>query len=332
MNKNKTFCEECREDVEYTIETIQIKEKLKGEEYIYEGKRAVCTKCGYEVYVADIEDENLKSLYDIYRQKNGIISLEKILEIPQKYNIGKRPLSLLLGWGEMTFSRYCDGDIPTKQYSDILQKIYDDPVYYKELLEKNKNNLKSPLAYEKSIQKVQDLLGEKNNTGSKLDVIIKYLLYKCEDITPLALQKVLYYVQGFYYAFEGKFLFDEDCEAWVHGPVYREVYNRYSTYRFDPIERVEAFDESVFSTSEKAILDSVIKNFCCYSGKILEKFTHLEKPWRHTRGDLPVDEHSDRIIPKELIGEYFVAVKEKYKMLTPGDIEAYSKAIFEEIN
>ena len=49
MNKNKTFCEECREDVEYTIETIQIKEKLKGEEYIYEGKRAVCTKCGYEV-------------------------------------------------------------------------------------------------------------------------------------------------------------------------------------------------------------------------------------------------------------------------------------------
>ena len=46
----------------------------------------------------------------------------------------------------------------------------------------------------------------------------QYLLYKCEDITPLALQKALYYVQGFYYAFEGRFLFDEDCEAWVHGP------------------------------------------------------------------------------------------------------------------
>ncbi|MGE4446487.1 MAG: hypothetical protein AB7C92_07575, partial [Synergistaceae bacterium] len=70
----------------------------------------------------------------------------------------------------------------------------------------------------------------------------------------------------------------------------------------------------------------------CYSGKILEKFTHLEKPWRYTRDGLPVDAHSNRVIPKELIGEYFVAVKEKFNMLTPGDIEVYSKAIFEQIN
>jgi putative zinc finger/helix-turn-helix YgiT family protein len=327
----KTFCEECRRDIAYMIETASYKEKLKGDEYSYIGKRAVCTECGSEVYVADIEDENLKALYDVYRQNNGIISLEKISEIPQKYNIGKRPLSLLLGWGEMTFSRYCEGYLPTKQYSDILQKIYDDPIYYIELLEKNKDNLKSLQAYEKSKQKVGELLGKEKNTPSKLDIIIHYLLYKCEDITPLALQKVLYYVQGFYYAFEGSFLFDEDCEAWVHGPVYRDVFSRYSSYRFDPIESVEAFDDTVFTTSEKAIMDSVIKNFCCYSGKTLERFTHLEKPWRYTRGKLPMNAHSNRIISKELIGEYFTAVKDKYRMLTPGDIEGYSKAIFNQI-
>ncbi|NLT95847.1 MAG: DUF4065 domain-containing protein [Clostridia bacterium] len=331
MNGYKTFCEECRKDVKYMLETVLIKGKLKGEEYAYTGKKAVCMECGNEVYVADIEDQNLKALYDTYRQKNGIISLEKVREIPQKYNIGKRPLSLLLGWGEMTFSRYYEGDMPTKQYSDVLQKIYDDPLYYNELLEKNKVNLRSQQAYEKSKRKVQELLGEEKNIGSKLDLIIQYLLYKCGDITPLALQKALYYVQGFYFAFEGKFLFDEDCEAWVHGPVYRDVYNRYSSYRFDPIESIEDFDETVFTTSEKAILDSVIKNFCCYSGKILEKFTHLEKPWRKTRGELPMDVHSNRIIPKELIGEYFLAVKEKFRMLTPGDIEEYSKAIYKQI-
>ena len=71
MNKNKTFCEECRRDVEYSIETILMKGKLKGEEYEYTGKRVVCTECGSEVYVADIEDKNLKALYDTYRQKNG---------------------------------------------------------------------------------------------------------------------------------------------------------------------------------------------------------------------------------------------------------------------
>ena len=168
-------------------------------------------------------------------------------------------------------------------------KIHDDPAYYNDLLEKNKNNLKSLQAYEKSKRKVQELLGRENDTDSKLYLIIEYLLYKCEDITPLALQKALYYAQGFYYAFEKRFLFDDDCEAWVHGPVYRDIYNRYSSYQFDPIESVETFDESVFTTTEKAILDSVIKNFCCYSGKTLESFTHLEEPWRRTRGDLPVD-------------------------------------------
>jgi uncharacterized phage-associated protein len=332
VNERKTFCEECRKDVPYSIESLLMRGKLKGEEYEYAGRKALCGECGSEVYVAKIEDENLKALYDEYRQKTGIISLERILEIPQKYSIGKRPLSLLLGWGETTFSRYCDGDMPTKQYSDILRKIYDDPLFYNNLLEKNKGNFKSPAAYKKSKQKVQKLLERKNQSGAKIDSIIRYLLYKCEEITPLALQKILYYVQGFYYAFEGQFLFDEDCEAWAHGPVYRDTYDKYSEYCYSPIEKLEVFDESVLTATEKTILDSVIKNFCCYSGKTLERFTHLEEPWRKTRGSLIMNAPSRRVIPKELIGEYFKAVKEKFEMLTPGDIECYSKYLFAQTN
>lgn len=66
MNENKTFCEECRKDVEYLMEVAELKGKLKGAEYKYIGKRAICTECGSEVYVAEIEDENLKALYDAY--------------------------------------------------------------------------------------------------------------------------------------------------------------------------------------------------------------------------------------------------------------------------
>lgn len=331
MERDKVFCEECRRDVEYSLESALMKDTLKGESYEYTGEKAICTRCSNEVYVAEAEDKNLKALYDAYRSKNSIISLEKITELPQRYDIGKRPLSLLLGWGEMTFTRYSDGDMPTKQYSDILQRIYEDPEYYKDLLIANKSNLKSLRAYEKSMRRVQELLGEDAKVESKLISIVRYLLYRCEDITPLALQKALYYVQGFYYAFEESFLFDEDCEAWVHGPVYRSIYNRYSSYRFDPIERVDGFDGSVLTTSEKSILDSVIKHFCCYSGKTLEAFTHTEMPWLKTRGSLPVDAHSNRIIDKELIGKYFTAVKEKYCMLTPGDIESYSKSTFQRV-
>lgn len=146
------------------------------------------------------------------------------------------------------------------------------------------------------------------------------------------MQKALYYVQGFYYAFEGKFIIDENCEAWLHGPVYPEIYKRYSAYRFDPIENVEGFDASLLTTAEKTIIDSVIKNFCCYSGKTLEAFTHMEKPWLKARKGLPAASHSTQIIEKKQIGKYFAAIREKYNMLTPGDIESYTKECFRQIN
>ena len=331
MTRNLIFCEECRDDVEYTITEVPMIGKIKGIEYHYIGKEVRCVKCNTSVYVPEINDSNLKALYEVYRKENGIVSLDVILAVPKKYAIGKRPLSLLLGWGEQTFSRYCDGDIPTKQYSEILTKIYDDPIYYAELLEAGKENLKSQKTYEKSRKAVDELIKVSENNSSKINIAIKYLLNQCEDITPLALQKALYYIQGFYYAFYNTFLFIEECEAWVHGPVYRDIYFKYCDYHFDPIVKSQYFDDSVLSASEKAIFDSVINNLCCYSGKVLEQFTHNETPWLVARGDLPVTEPSKQIISHDNIGTYFKAVKEKYKMTKPNDIRVYSMDMFDSL-
>ena len=327
----KTFCEECRNDVEFTTASVPMTGTIKGKEYHYTGTEARCADCGNLVFVPEISDDNLRSLYNVFREENGIVSLDVICAIPEKYDLGKRPLSLLLGWGELTFSRYCDGDIPTRQYSDILQRIYNEPQFYSELLEANKANLKSQRTYEKTRRAVDALLSVDAPSNSKINTVIQYLLYQCEDITPLALQKALYYIQGFHFAFYRTFLFPEDCQAWTHGPVYRDIYFRYRDYRFDPIEKTTTFDTSVFSASEKAICDSVINNLCCYSGKILERFTHNEAPWLTTRGDLPDSAPSDRIIEKSVIGAYFDAVKAKYNMVNPRDIKDYAQDMFHQI-
>ena len=327
----KTFCEECRNDVEYTTASVPMTGTIKGKEYHYTGTEARCADCGNLVFVPEISDDNLRSLYNVFREENGIVSLDVICAIPEKYDIGKRPLSLLLGWGELTFSRYCDGDIPTRQYSDILQRIYNEPQFYSELLEANKANLKSQRTYEKTRRAVDALLSVDTPSNSKINTVIQYLLYQCEDITPLALQKALYYIQGFHFAFYRTFLFPEDCQAWTHGPVYRDIYFRYRDYRFDPIEKTTTFDTSVFSASEKAICDSVVNNLCCYSGKILERFTHNEAPWLTTRGDLPDSAPSDRIIEKSVIGAYFDAVKAKYNMVNPRDIKDYAQDMFQQL-
>ena len=325
------FCPDCRQDVRFSVREKSDSAELKGEAYEFISKTAYCDECGTEVYVPEIEDENLKSLYAAYRQKLNIISLDDIQSLPEKYNIGKRPLSLLLGWGEQTFSRYFEGDIPSKQYSEKLKQVLSDPAYYLSLLESGKENLKSEKAYEKSKAATEDLLSIPAALQSKLDLVVEYLLSQCQDITHLSLQKALYYVQGFYKAFFGCFIFEEDCEAWIHGPVYRDIYRRYSAYCYNPIDSVEEPDVSSMPVEEKVLLDSVIKHICCYSGKTLESFTHVETPWISTRGNLPAEASTDRVIPKQIIGEYFSSVKDKYCMLNPTNIKDYVQDMFSKI-
>ncbi len=328
---NTTFCENCRKLVNYTEKSVETSGTIKSINYHYIATEAHCTECGALVYVPEINDSNLSALYDEYRKSNNLISLEHILEIPQKYAIGKRPLSLLLGWGEQTFSRFCEGDIPSKQYSDILIKIYDDPSFYLEILESNKNNLRSETTYIKSKKAVEKILNDKLDADDIMSSTINYLLKQCGDITPLALQKALYYIQGFYSAFYDSFLFEQDCEAWIHGPVYREVYKRYRDYHYDPIDRnIETNDNSI-TDQQKAIYDAIIKYFCCYSGKILEQFTHNETPWMIARSCLPAAAPSGQIITRESIHKYFSNVKEKYKMISPDDIQLYSKDMFQKL-
>ena len=57
----------------------------------------------------------------------------------------------------------------------------------------------------------------------------------------------------------------------------------------------------------------------------------METPWLEVRVDLPVEAAASRVIPKNLIGDYFTKVKEKNSMLNPSDIKVYSKKMFEQI-
>lgn len=330
MNTERCFCEVCRKRESYDEIVVQMVATLRGKEYTYVGREAHCTECGSIMYVPSINDSNLEALYDVYRQENHIISLKDVREIPGKYAIGKRPLSQLLGWGELTLSRYINGDVPTRQYSDILTRIYNDPKYYSELLETNRGNI-AEQAYAKSRKAVDALIHDPALSFGNIDRIIQYLLNQCEYITHLELQKALYYVQGFGYAFCGNYIFDDDCQAWVHGPVYANVYSRYKDYHFNPIDAVETFDLSLLSPEERAVCDGVIKHICCYSAKTLEEFTHRETPWLTTREGLDTAEYSTRTIEKSLIGEYFGAMKERYHMETPEDIGKYSADIFARI-
>ncbi len=330
---NKGFCEECNSLVEYEIREIDEIIEIKGKEYKYKRLLGYCKNCGEEISSNEINDENLERIDKVYRNEENIITTEEINSILNKYKIGKKPLAKLLGWGEITLIRYLNGDIPSKVYSEQLYNILNNEDYMSKLIEENKE-----VITERAYNNVKDAIKKLKETTFKysiekeIDIIAKYIIAIGKEITPLALQKILYYAQGFYKAFFGKFLFEEDCQAWVHGPVFVDIYEKYKDFKSANIFIDIDYDiEDIIVDEKREILDAVIKYFGYYNGKALEKMSHYETPWINARKGLLPTENSNNIIDKEDIKEYFEKVKIKYDMLNVLDIKKYSDDQFKRV-
>lgn len=327
--KHLAFCEYCMNEIEYKVNEVNKTSILKDEEINYRAKEAVCNNCGNHIFVSDICDYNLTSLYEEYRNNHNIIKIIELKRIMIKYFINGEALSLLLGWKRETIGRFLDGDMITSSHSDILKKIYENPNYYLTVLQTNKERIE-PIDYNKSMQAVKSILS-KAVTEEKIDAVIKYLLIRCEDVTPLAIQKLLYYVQGFYYMFTDNFIFEEDFEASIKGPVYASVQDRYERFGDEAINNnILANEQLTLEDVEKNIVESVIKFYGCYSGKILEQMTQNEAPWMLVKTK-NIDENN-KIIGKKLIGIYFKGIKEKYNMTNLLDLQKYSMDLFNKIS
>lgn len=130
--------------------------------------------------------------------------------------------------------------------------------------------------------------------------LIKLSQEKQQPVTNLKLQKLLYYAQAWYLVFNGKPLFDDPIEAWVHGPVVPEIFRRYKQYQWDPITEVPST-----SIHQRDHLEQVWGAYGKFNATELERLTHSEDPWRHTRVGLPIDVSSSRIIPTGMMKRYY---------------------------
>lgn len=329
----KGYCEKCDNITEYEVKEREDVLQVRGKKYKYKRLLGYCKKCGQEITANEITDENLKRMDYAFRTTENIIKIDEINDILIKYKIGKKPLSKLLGWGEITLTRYLDGDMPTKLYSDELYKLSNNIWYMEHILEKNKNNI-TERAYTATKNAIKNLKSNtvKNQSLNKIELIAEYIIHIGKEITPLALQKILYYAQGFYKTFFGEFLYQDDCEAWVHGPVYANIYEKYKIYGSSNIPiNIEYDIEDILVKDEKELLDIIVKYFGYYNGKALEKMTHYESPWIEARRGISFDEKSNNVIDKKDIEEYFNKVKDKYNMLNLLEIKKYSKEHFDRV-
>jgi uncharacterized phage-associated protein len=295
------------------------RQELKGRVYAFAARFALCPNCGSDIDVPEVEDGNLAALYAVYRAENGIISLEDVRAIPSKYGIGNEPLSCVLGWGKNTFSRYYDGDVPSRQYSDTLKRILSDTDYFHSLLLGGKTRI-SDAAYNKSMEAIDRLTNRGVSTG--ITAVAGRVLSFGYGFTNMKLQKALYYAQAFFMAFYGKPLFDDDCEAWTHGPVYRTVYQRFA-HNGNVIDNKIPYSVGMMPERAERLVEAVAFSAGKYEAWVLRDFTHSELPWIKARGNLPEGASSNRVITKSEIRAYFTRIRNDAHINTVADIDRY---------
>lgn len=149
--------------------------------------------------------------------------------------------------------------------------------------------------------------------SKELENIVDYFLFTAAEagafISNLKLQKLVYYAQAWHLVVFNEPVFDDKIEAWVHGPVVRELYSKYKDYGWMPIPPPET--EVEISDDLKQFLTEIMDIFMKYDGFELEKMTHSEPPWIIARGSLPPDANSDSEITNSSMIDYFSKLAEE---------------------
>lgn len=139
---------------------------------------------------------------------------------------------------------------------------------------------------------------------SALDVA-DYIVERCANlgrpVSNLQLQKILYYVQLNFLRIFDKCAFDDDIQAWRHGPVVKEVYYKYNVCgRHEIIPRVTQTTKGMFLEKDRDLIDQVT-DACVQldAWELVERSHKIGGPWQQS-----FDGNFDKVIPKDVMRKY----------------------------
>lgn len=140
------------------------------------------------------------------------------------------------------------------------------------------------------------------------NTVARYILSRIPS-SQKKLHKLLYYAFAWYLYFNNEkdeiknLLFKNSFQAWVHGPVLRDIYPFYSKYGYREMEITnfnEKIDQDVLN-----FLDNIIDIYGAFDANSLEEKTHSDIAWIRARGDLDSNEPCKEVLKLDDIYESF---------------------------
>ena len=148
----------------------------------------------------------------------------------------------------------------------------------------------------------------KSSDASSLDVA-EFILQQKGPVSPLKLQKLVYYAQAWSLALDGEPIFEESIEAWKNGPVVRNLLentrNQYS------VNSINSGNPSQIDDDLRDTITAVIVYYGEKSGEMLQNLTHHEDPWIDTRHKAQankkssIDEKDKEVISLKKMKDYY---------------------------
>lgn len=136
----KTYCDYCRKEVEFREELRKETYTVKGEEVTIDARVCSCPECGEELWVSEVDGENLNKAYNMYRKRHGLLLPEEIKQLRLRYDLSQTAFAKILGFGEKTIARYESGSIQEEAPNNLMLLV-QDAYNFQKLFEQNSEKL-----------------------------------------------------------------------------------------------------------------------------------------------------------------------------------------------
>lgn len=129
----------------------------------------------------------------------------------------------------------------------------------------------------------------------------KYFYCKDRELSEIQIQKLTYYAYAWSLALRDEKIFEERPQAWIHGPVFRSLY--------DSMKKREFYETDISELNICDKIQSLLEMIYTLYGKCssneLEQMTHSEDPWQNARIGYKPNERSTEELSDKDISEYY---------------------------
>ena len=142
IKKVKMTCPLCDKEHEVEERKREATITIKGKKISYEEIYYFCENSEEEeneFVPGKINDKNLLNARNAYRKDMGLLTSDEIAEIRKNYGLSQSDFSNLLGWGEVTVTRYESKSIQDEAYDNMMRIVRDNPMEAYHFLQKNKD-------------------------------------------------------------------------------------------------------------------------------------------------------------------------------------------------